>query len=653
MENAAVRAPQRSLIKIIHSPHDITKLYIIIKYRIKIYILQLVERTKDTDTIASALDFSSLYSAIQHDYEGDNISNIMSVLHMYQPKDGINAYECVLRKVQDLLDDCGIQKKQLLLSMIPSPNNIPDHTIEEVFRSTTGFIKLNPQENNTFQNILDTKNMDGIRDSISSPKQSFLNDKNATNLKSSLSEAFPFRGFSKSEISMIPSHIKNADLSSYHLNDNPKSWQEKNNKYQTLSYQQYLLNKKYYVSARINMYNTTGESHLCHSSQTGYQGTSSTKMCNKTEITGNLWQNKIPQQLNDVKYECKKYEYAFDKDENSGISYMIIDAGQDATIKQKLKSDIHKMDVCWDEDQNIIVNADDLLPTARDKLKTSLNNFLKRAQEGIFVELSGFPRIKSHPQINSLNMVYFTPKELKSGTPPKVLEQDFTSNVSSSDSNNCLLLKQQNIDINVEKNKKKSTRRTKQQAITYDNGLQTKHNSQEFNKVTELQLRQNNLDYDTKKEETAFECKEKNTEELHYGCEIEESESDNVTSDNNFQARSMFQLAADKKRYYDTLLSVQRTKVAISNSLASPSGHLTAYDDPYYSNYMCRQQHLPHHQRHLIAKPQFSTCPADLSGLSSVNCDRYSWTRSICKYLLLKQLRLQRQTSPSYAQTRR
>lgn len=39
-----------------------------------------------------------------------------------------------------------------------------------------------------------------------------------------------------------------------------------------------------------------------------------------------------------------------------------------------------------------------------------------------------------------------------------------------------------------------------------------------------------------------------------------ESKSDNVNSDNNFQARSMFQLAAYKKRYYDTLLSVQRAK---------------------------------------------------------------------------------------------
>jgi len=70
----------------------------------------------------------------------------MQLLHMYQPKDGINAYECVLKKVQALLEDCGFQKKQLLLSMIPSPDNVPDHMIKEVFCTTTGFIKLNLQE---------------------------------------------------------------------------------------------------------------------------------------------------------------------------------------------------------------------------------------------------------------------------------------------------------------------------------------------------------------------------------------------------------------------------------------------------------------------------------------------------------------------------
>ncbi|KYN08781.1 hypothetical protein ALC62_00237 [Cyphomyrmex costatus] len=251
---------------------------------------------------------------------------------------------------------------------------------------------------------------------------------------------------------------------------------------------------------------------------------------------------------------------------------------------------------------------------------------------------SAFPCIRSHPQ-GFLNLVCFTSKDSKSGTPSKVLG-DFTSNVSNSDTNSCLFLNKQNTNINIEKNQKESIERTKQKPITYVNELQKKHNSREFNKIMKLQLQQNN--YDMKKKPTTLECKD-NTKKSRYRYETIESKSDNINSAINFQARSMSELAAYKKRYYDTLLNAQKAKVAISNSLASPSGHLIAYDDPYYANYMCQQQHLLHQQRHLTARSQFSTYPTDLSGLSSVHHDQYSWTKSICKYLLLKQLRLQRQ----------
>lgn len=67
-------------------------------------------------------------------------------MHIYQPKDGINTYEYVLRKVQALLEDCDFQKKHLLLSMIPPPDNTSDQMIKEVFRTITGFTKINLQE---------------------------------------------------------------------------------------------------------------------------------------------------------------------------------------------------------------------------------------------------------------------------------------------------------------------------------------------------------------------------------------------------------------------------------------------------------------------------------------------------------------------------
>lgn len=66
------------------------------------------------------------------------------------------------------------------------------------------------------------------------------------------------------------------------------------------------------------------------------------------------------------------------------------------------------------------------------------------------------------------------------------------------------------------------------------------------------------------------------------------------------------------------------------------------YDDPYYSNYI-DQQHLFHQQHHFMTRPQFLTYPAELSGLSNVHGNQYSWAKSVYKYLLLKQLRLQQQ----------
>lgn len=88
-----------------------------------------------------------IISAKHHDYEGNNISDVITqLLQKYHPKDNINAYKRVLREVQDLLAECDFQKKQLLLSMIPFPNNISDNTIKEVFHTTTGFTKLNLQE---------------------------------------------------------------------------------------------------------------------------------------------------------------------------------------------------------------------------------------------------------------------------------------------------------------------------------------------------------------------------------------------------------------------------------------------------------------------------------------------------------------------------
>jgi hypothetical protein len=83
------------------------------------------------------------------------------------------------------------------------------------------------------------------------------------------------------------------------------------------------------------------------------------KIHNDIEIKANCLQNEISQQFNDVKYESKhcKDTCAFDKDKKSDISYMIIDIGQNATIKETVRNNMYKMDVHWDEDQNIVVDV--------------------------------------------------------------------------------------------------------------------------------------------------------------------------------------------------------------------------------------------------------------------------------------------------------
>lgn len=147
--------------------------------------------------------------------------------------------------------------------------------------------------------------MDGIMDNDISSKQNFLYNNNPSNFKSSLSEAFPFRGFPENEISTIHSRVKSvnylyktiecdfsrpevladvspnsasyinrqADSLRHRLSNNPKNWLDKNNRYQMSFYQQYLLNKKYNIPTKIS---TTNESNLWHSSsQKLYQ------VCNK------------------------------------------------------------------------------------------------------------------------------------------------------------------------------------------------------------------------------------------------------------------------------------------------------------------------------------------------------------------------------------
>lgn len=128
-------------------------------------------------------------------------------------------------------------------------------------------------------------------------------------------------------------------------------------------------------------------------------------------------------------------------------------------------------------------------------------------------ELPAFPRTRSYPQVASSNSIYFISEDRKSGTSRKILGNDFTSKVSSSD--NSLLLKyHQDTDVNVGTNEGALDKEAKQGAFTGASKLQnTKYTSQ---KSTELQTQRDDSDYIAEKKVT-IECEEHDTEESIYG----------------------------------------------------------------------------------------------------------------------------------------
>ncbi|EFN81943.1 hypothetical protein EAI_11649 [Harpegnathos saltator] len=262
-----------------------------------------------------------------------------------------------------------------------------------------------------------------------------------------------------------------------------------------------------------------------------------------------------------------------------------------------------------------------------------------------------FPRTRSYPRAYSSDAVCSTSTDRKPASARKVLGKDF-SGATGDDS--VLSSKRQKMDLG----KNRQDEKTKPEPLArVVNRSQTKRG-----RASELSLLQDDPD-DTagKKTATTQRSETDAKKEPTYEYKTIRPKSNEMSAENNLRIHSMSELAAYKKQYYDTLLSVQRAKVAVTNSLASFStasssslslDRLTAYDDPYYANYMCQQQHLFQQQRQFAAiRPQFSpTCSAALSGLTSAQQQQqrggnqqYSWARSDCKYLLFKQLRLRRQ----------
>lgn len=88
--------------------------------------------------------FASLWTALRNNYEGTNVTKtIAQCLNMYKSKDGIKAYEKLLKILCTILKDFDENGRRLLVSMVPLPKGSSDEDIKNVFFSSTGFSRLN------------------------------------------------------------------------------------------------------------------------------------------------------------------------------------------------------------------------------------------------------------------------------------------------------------------------------------------------------------------------------------------------------------------------------------------------------------------------------------------------------------------------------
>ncbi|XP_043474208.1 protein PF14_0175-like isoform X1 [Leptopilina heterotoma] len=98
---------------------------------------------RSSDDPMGSETFASLWLSLQNSYEGTNITRTVArLLHMYQPEDGLEAYERLLQTLYVLLGDFDSRGFKLLVSIIPPPKEIPEDIIEEIFEKAVGFTRM-------------------------------------------------------------------------------------------------------------------------------------------------------------------------------------------------------------------------------------------------------------------------------------------------------------------------------------------------------------------------------------------------------------------------------------------------------------------------------------------------------------------------------
>ncbi|XP_076649225.1 uncharacterized protein LOC143356995 [Halictus rubicundus] len=635
--------------------------------------VDIAMENKDTTTNVSIYENLSLSKTTQQrNLTNTNVINpINQLLNMYHPEDGIAAYEQILRTLLFLSENFDNKTRQQIISTVPLPKGASNELIKDVIYKTTGLIEIANdvkmfQKSNTV-----SKNMLNIEDATDKSRvhlnQNILMSPASQNIEldENIVPSVPevFRGFPPNEISMIHSHVRNVnymydtldynipciepfvdirqnflshtgqqeDLMKHQPNLKLK-WIHtphllyKKDGYQitTTSYHEDFyssMSDKYFQlpvdkANGHNKWNVAKVSHTLHQTQNDLK-----KKCNantisntqhKTEILNLELPNSNSSFLNSG-INCCEFLHNDDRDfknyNNSMNENRILNTNICKSFEPKFKTnqqaileDIYKMDVvCWNEEIDTTVSTensfilDDFI--INKKLETSLDSFLKRAEQE--VKCWKFVTQKNPENKNQFDSLM--------------------SNANNS----------RNIN-SPESMKKLIDKKYSRLSNTYPKSIQ-------------LQVPQKNVNIPFNDSQSMEYDKKDNIENLPYKSAVNKTEQNNM---NILQKTTpITEFATFKKHYYNTLLNIQKAKVAVANSLAISSVESSTKYEPYYSSCSYQQQQLLQQHGQLTVNPQFAVHTVAQSGLSNIHSTPYTWVRyNDWRHPTMKQLRFPQQS---------
>ncbi|KAK0085314.1 hypothetical protein PV325_005424 [Microctonus aethiopoides] len=523
--------------------------------------------------------FASLWTSLRVTYEGTNITKtIARLLHMYQPEDGIQAYERLLKTLFVLLEDFDGNGLRLLVSMVPPPKGSSDETIKDVFFKATGFVRIDApifHQNypllSSVTNHMDSEINKGINCENNSLRQSIreniINDKKKSHLNDASTsrsdtpqmlsqDYYSFRGFPPTDNYLQTQNSQRHDSGQYFmsadhcessanlsLNKFKMNWlqgaycmQNGNVRQSNSCYRDMLVKTMDNKYLRVPIAHCNSNLHYYNSPYQITPAERKVQSNSKHTITSGFLTNSSPNQIantSNVKQEEKDRNNEIRNSQiNSDLSehnYNLIKNSDEKSneIDEKqcqdiIRNEIYKIDVVNCENYGPISLEDCIIEnlTVSHNLAESVKSFLKRAQDDESSSVNGD----------------ITEMEKKS----------------------------------ADDNSNKNPRRKKHSQ------LQTQKSS------------------------------EKNT--THNIKETKNCPNETNDSSYNFiyQTNSMSELAAYKRQYYDALLNIQRAKMAVANSLIlSPMQRRSDYD-PYHPDNLQQPRWIFQQPQRLIVGPSYA-----------------------------------------------